>query len=131
MKHTEKKEIISKYARSKSDTGSPEVQIALLTVRIDSLTAHLNEHKKDNHSRRGLLGLVQKRRKLKNYLQKTNPEAYKKVVEEVETKKVEAKAAVTAAKAEKASKKVVKKEKPAAEKAEKKAPAKKTAAKKK
>jgi small subunit ribosomal protein S15 len=129
MKHTEKKEIITKYARSKSDTGSPEVQIALLTVRIESLTSHLNEHKKDNHSRRGLLGLVQKRRKLKNYLQKTNPEAYKKVVEEVETKKVESKAATTAAKAEKAAKKAApKKEK--AEKAEKKAPAKKTAKKK-
>ncbi len=129
MKHTEKKEIITKYARSKSDTGSPEVQIALLTVRIESLTAHLNEHKKDNHSRRCLLGLVQKRRKLKNYLQKTNPEAYKKVVEEVETKKVENKAASTAAKAEKAAKKAApKKEK--AEKAEKKAPAKKTAKKK-
>ncbi len=132
MKHTEKKEIISKYARSKSDTGSPEVQIALLTVRIDSLTAHLNEHKKDNHSRRGLLGLVQKRRKLKNYLQKTNPDAYKKVVEEVETKKVEAKAAVTAAKAEKAPKTAAKKSEKAekAPKVEKKAPTKKTAKKK-
>jgi len=84
MKHEQKKEIISKYARAKGDTGSPEVQIALLTVRIESLTEHLSEHKKDNHSRRGLLGLVQKRRRLKNYLQKTNPEAFKKVVEEFE-----------------------------------------------
>ena len=93
MKHDQKKEIISKYAREKGDTGSPEVQIALLSVRIESLTAHLNEHKKDNHSRRGLLGLVQKRRRLKNYLQKTNPEAFKKIEEELESKKVAEKAA--------------------------------------
>ncbi len=115
MKHEQKKEIISKYAREKGDTGSPEVQIALLSVRIDALTAHLNEHKKDNHSRRGLLGLVQKRRRLKNYLAKTNPEAFKKITEELEG----IKAAEKAAKAEKA-----------APKAEKKAPAKKTAKKK-
>ena len=87
MKHEQKKEIIGKFAREKGDTGSPEVQIALISARIDSLTAHLNEHKKDNHSRRGLLGLVQKRRKLKNYLQKTNPEAFKKIEEELESKK--------------------------------------------
>jgi small subunit ribosomal protein S15 len=99
MKHEQKKEIISKYAREKGDTGSPEVQIALLTVRIDSLTAHLNEHKKDNHSRRGLLGLVQKRRRLKNYLQKTNPEAFRKITEELEG----IKASEKAAKAEKAA----------------------------
>ncbi len=138
MKHEQKKEIISKYARAKGDTGSPEVQIALLTVRIESLTAHLNDHKKDNHSRRGLLGLVQKRRRLKNYLQKTNPEAFKKVVEEFEgikaakkTSKAEKTAAV---KAEKSGKKAA----PKAEKAPKvektakttKAPAKKTAKKK-
>ena len=116
MKHEQKKKIISKYAREKGDTGSPEVQIALLSVRIDALTAHLNEHKKDNHSRRGLLGLVQKRRRLKNYLAKTNPEAFKKITEELEGIKT----ADKAAKAEKA----------AAPKAEKKAPAKKTAKKK-
>jgi small subunit ribosomal protein S15 len=55
MKHTEKKELIKKYARTSHDTGSPEVQIALITARIEALSAHLNEHKKDNHSRRGLL----------------------------------------------------------------------------
>lgn len=87
MEHTQKKEIISKYARTKGDTGSPEVQIALLSVRIDSLSAHLAEHKKDNHSRRGLLGLVQKRRKLKNYLQRTNPEAFKKLNDEIDNTK--------------------------------------------
>ncbi len=128
MKHEQKKEIISKYAREKGDTGSPEVQIALLSVRIDALTAHLNEHKKDNHSRRGLLGLVQKRRRLKNYLAKTNPEAFKKITEELEG----IKSAEKAAKAEKAAPKAEKKAKTekAAPKAEKKAPAKKTAKKK-
>lgn len=135
MKHEQKKEIISKYARSKSDTGSPEVQIALLTVRIESLTAHLTDHKKDNHSRRGLLGLVQKRRRLKNYLQKTSPEAYKRVVEEFEgvkaakkTAKSEKSAVVKAAKAGKKS--TPKPEKVVKEVKEKKAPAKKTTKKK-
>lgn len=128
MKHEQKKEIISKYAREKGDTGSPEVQIALLSVRIDALTAHLNEHKKDNHSRRGLLGLVQKRRRLKNYLAKTNPEAFKKITEELEGIKTAEKAA-KAEKAAAASPKKAKAEK-AAPKAEKKAPAKKTAKKK-
>lgn len=130
MKHEQKKEIIGKFAREKGDTGSPEVQIALISARIDSLTAHLNEHKKDNHSRRGLLGLVQKRRKLKNYLQKTNPEAFKRIEEELEGKKIAEKTAkaektatVKKAKAEKAPKKE------AAPKAEKK-PAKKTTKKK-
>ncbi len=130
MKHEQKKEIIGKFAREKGDTGSPEVQIALISARIDSLTAHLNEHKKDNHSRRGLLGLVQKRRKLKNYLQKTNPEAFKRIEEELEGKKIAEKTAkaektatVKKAKAEKAPKKE------AAPKAEKK-PAKRTTKKK-
>lgn len=133
MKHDQKKEIISKYAREKGDTGSPEVQIALLSVRIEALTAHLNEHKKDNHSRRGLLGLVQKRRRLKNYLQKTNPEAFKKITEELDNIKASEKAAkvekteaVKKAKAEKKSAPKAAK----AEKTEKKAPAKKTAKKK-
>lgn len=141
MKHEQKKEIISKYAREKGDTGSPEVQIALLTVRIESLTEHLNEHKKDNHSRRGLLGLVQKRRRLKNYLQKTNPEAFKKVVEEFEGAKVAKKTAKSeksaAIKAEKTGKKAAPKKekvekapKEVKETKAKKAPAKKTAKKK-
>ncbi len=128
MKHDQKKEIISKYAREKGDTGSPEVQIALLSVRIESLTAHLNEHKKDNHSRRGLLGLVQKRRRLKNYLQKSNPEAFKKITEELDGIKATAKAEkaaaapkkVKTAKAEKAEKTAAKKEKAPAKKTSKK-----------
>jgi small subunit ribosomal protein S15 len=134
MKHDQKKEIISKYAREKGDTGSPEVQIALLSVRIEALTAHLNEHKKDNHSRRGLLGLVQKRRRLKNYLQKSNPEAFKKITEELDNIKAAEKAAkvekTAAVKKTKTDKKAEKKAAPKAEKAEKKAPAKKTAKKK-
>ena len=138
MKHDQKKEIISKYARAKGDTGSPEVQIALLTVRIDSLTEHLSEHKKDNHSRRGLLGLVQKRRRLKNYLQKTNPSAYKKIEDELEDIKAAKKSAKTAAVTEKTAKKSAPKaEKTPAKKnsstsseSPKKAPAKKTAKKK-
>lgn len=79
MKHAQKKEVIKQHARTSKDTGSPEVQIALLSIRIESLTAHLNEHKKDNHSRRGLLWLVSKRRKLRNYLARTNPEALSKI----------------------------------------------------
>lgn len=134
MKHEQKKEIISKYAREKGDTGSPEVQIALLSVRIEALTAHLSEHKKDNHSRRGLLGLVQKRRRLKNYLQKSNPEAFKKITEELDNIKAADKAAkvekTAAVKKAKTDKKAEKKSTPKAEKAEKKAPAKKTSKKK-
>gem|GEM_PF-104920 len=132
MKHEQKKEIISKYARDKSDTGSPEVQIALLSVRIESLTAHLNEHKKDNHSRRGLLGLVQKRRRLKNYLQKSNPEAFRKITEELDNIKIAEKAAkaekTATVKKAKTEKKAAKKSAPKTDKPEK--PAKKTTAKK-
>lgn len=62
--------IIKKFAREKGDTGSPEVQIALLTHQIEKLTGHLNEHSKDVHSRRGLLSMVAKRRRLLTYLQK-------------------------------------------------------------
>lgn len=133
MKHEQKKDIISKYAREKGDTGSPEVQIALLSVRIEALTAHLNEHKKDNHSRRGLLGLVQKRRRLKNYLQKSNPEAFKRISEELDVAKANEKAAKAEKTAAVKQAKTEKKSSPKAEKtekAEKKAPAKKTAKKK-
>ena len=71
-----KQEIISKFAATKTDTGSPKVQIALLSAQIEELTKHLKEHKKDNHSRRGLLKIVSKRRRLLNYLAKTNPKDY-------------------------------------------------------
>lgn len=128
MKHTEKKELIKKYARTSADTGSPEVQIALITARIEALSAHLNEHKKDNHSRRGLLGLVSTRRKLRNYLAKTNPEALAKIDGEIATIKQTKKDEKTQ---EVADKKVTTKKVEKKEAAPKKAPAKKAAPKKK
>ena len=71
-----KQEIIEKYGRSASDTGSPEVQIALLTARISSLTEHLKSHQKDHHSRRGLLKMVGQRRGLLNYLKNKDINKY-------------------------------------------------------
>ena len=76
-----KKAIIEEYATHPGDTGSPEVQIALLTKRIKDLTEHLKEHKHDHHSRRGLLLLVGQRRRLLNYLQKTDIARYRSIVE--------------------------------------------------
>jgi len=76
-----KKQIIAEYATNDGDTGSPEVQIALLTHRIGHLTEHLKSHKHDHHSRRGLLLLVGQRRRLLNYLQKTEIERYRTIVE--------------------------------------------------
>ena len=76
-----KKETISKYARKEGDTGSPEVQIALLTERITYLTEHFKTHVKDHHSRRGLLKLVGQRRRLLDYLKKKNLERYRKVID--------------------------------------------------
>ncbi len=78
-----KKEIVQKYGRSEGDTGSAEVQIALLTVRINELTEHLRQHKKDHHSRRGLLMLVGKRRRLLNYLQRANVDRYRELIGEL------------------------------------------------
>ena len=75
-----KAEIIAKYKRDEKDTGSPEVQIALLTERINELTEHLKVHKKDNHSRRGLLKMVGKRRNLLNYLSKKYVNRYREIV---------------------------------------------------
>ena len=71
-----KTEIISEFATKNGDTGSPEVQVAILTERISNLTEHFKEHKKDVHSRRGLLMLVNKRRRMLNYLRKNNFERY-------------------------------------------------------
>lgn len=79
----EKQKLIKKYSREKGDTGSPEVQIALLTAQIDKLAGHLKGHKKDIHSRRGLLGMVAKRRRLLNYLKKRDEERYAKIVKEI------------------------------------------------
>jgi small subunit ribosomal protein S15 len=76
---TIKKEIIKKFAQGKGDTGSPEVQIALLSEKIGKLAEHLKIHKKDNHSRRGLISMVSKRRRLLFYLQKKDLERFKEV----------------------------------------------------
>lgn len=75
-----KQELIAKYGRSEGDTGSAEVQIALLTERINDLTEHLRTHRKDHHSRRGLLMLVGRRRRLLRYLERTDLDRYRKVV---------------------------------------------------
>ncbi len=75
-----KASIIKKYATSKGDTGSPEVQVALLTEKITELTDHLKEHKKDSHSRKGLLKMVAKRRRILNYLQKSTEDRYRKLI---------------------------------------------------
>ena len=82
-----KQEIIAKFRRDEKDTGSSEVQIALLTERIKELTEHLKVHKKDNHSRRGLLKMVGKRRNLLSYLEKNDEERYKKIVEKLGLRK--------------------------------------------
>ncbi len=83
----EKKEIIAKFAQHEGDTGSPEVQIALLTERINHLNEHLKVHKQDNHSRRGLLKMVGKRRGLLDYLKAKDIERYRAVVAALELRK--------------------------------------------
>ena len=80
MRKEEKTKIIQDYAIHEGDTGSPEVQIAILTNRINELTEHLREHKKDNHSRRGLLIMVGKRRNLLDYLQKKDINRYRAII---------------------------------------------------
>ena len=82
-----KQEIISQYRRDEKDTGSSEVQIALLTERINELTEHLKVHKKDNHSRRGLLKMVGKRRNLLNYLAKKDEATYKELIQKLGLRK--------------------------------------------
>ncbi len=78
----EKKKIIEKYATIKGDTGSPEVQIALLTNKIDRLGSHLKDNKKDVHSRKGLLSMVSKRRRLLFYLMKKDGERYQRILKD-------------------------------------------------
>ena len=82
-----KQEIINQYRRDEKDTGSSEVQIALLTERINELTEHLKVHKKDNHSRRGLLKMVGKRRNLLNYLAKKDEATYKELIQKLGLRK--------------------------------------------
>jgi len=75
-----KKELIGEYATNKGDTGSPEVQVAILTERIANLTEHFKTHKKDNHSRRGLLKMVSQRRRLLDYVKSRDEERYSKLI---------------------------------------------------
>ena len=79
----QKQEIVSKHGKDGTDTGSTEVQVALLTARINHLTEHLREHKKDHHSRRGLLMLVGQRRRLLKYLQKKDLDRYRALIQEL------------------------------------------------
>lgn len=83
----DKEAVIEKFSSREGDTGSPEVQIALLTERINGLTEHLKEHKKDHHSRRGLLKMVGKRRRLLTYLQNKEVERYRSLVKELGLRK--------------------------------------------
>jgi small subunit ribosomal protein S15 len=78
-----KREIVGTHGRGEADTGSPEVQVAMLSRRIDELTQHLRTHKKDHHSRRGLLKLVGRRRRLLNYLQKEDIERYRTLIKDL------------------------------------------------
>ena len=87
MAQYSKSEIIAKFGRKEGDTGSPEVQIALLTAHINHLTEHLKANKKDHHSRRGLLQMVGKRRGLLDYLKSTDLEKYRQIIAELELRK--------------------------------------------
>ena len=87
MDKVKKQEIINAYGRTANDTGSPEVQIALLTERINHLTEHLKENKQDDHSRRGLLQLVGRRRALLDYLKNTNLDGYRELIAKLNIRK--------------------------------------------
>ena len=79
--------IVADYQRATGDTGSPEVQVALLTARINDLTGHFKEHVKDHHSRRGLLRMVSRRRKLLDYLKRKNTDSYRALIERLGLRK--------------------------------------------
>jgi small subunit ribosomal protein S15 len=87
LKRTKKKKLITKHRVHEKDTGSPQVQIALLTEGITELTKHLQEHKKDHSARKGLLGMVAQRRKLLTYLRMNKPEEYQATIETHELKR--------------------------------------------
>ena len=87
LKKVDKEKIITKYQYHTNDTGSPEVQIALLTERINDLTGHLNKNTKDFHSKQGLLKMVGKRRRLLNYLKDNDVNKYRKVIESLNLRK--------------------------------------------
>ncbi|CAK0774636.1 30S ribosomal subunit protein S15 [Gammaproteobacteria bacterium] len=80
MSSAEKQTVLGEYRRSPTDTGSPEVQVALLTARINQLTGHFTEHKKDHHSRQGLVRMISKRRSLLDYLKDRDLERYRSLV---------------------------------------------------
>lgn len=86
-KNINKAEVVSQYQRTAGDTGSPEVQVALLTARITQLTEHFKAHKKDFHSRRGLLRMVSRRRKLLDYLKDRKPDSYRDLIEKLGLRK--------------------------------------------
>jgi small subunit ribosomal protein S15 len=83
----EKSQIVGKYQLKSGDTGSPEVQVALLTARINGLTGHFKEHVKDHHSRRGLLKMVSQRRKMLDYLKRTSADRYRSLIERLGLRK--------------------------------------------
>lgn len=87
IKTDQKAQIVTDYQRAKSDTGSPEVQVALLTARINGLTDHFKGHVKDHHSRRGLLRMVSRRRKLLDYLRRSDSERYRKLIDRLGLRK--------------------------------------------
>ncbi len=87
LERERKKEIIENFKIHEKDTGSCEVQVAILTERINSLNEHLKVHKKDYHSRLGLIKLVNRRRKLLNYLKEEDPERYKRLIEQLKLRK--------------------------------------------
>ena len=83
----QKLELMTKFGKSATDSGSPEVQIAMLTQRINDLSAHFNGHVKDHHSRQGLLKMVGKRRRLLEYLQEKNIDRYRKIIQQLDLRK--------------------------------------------
>lgn len=83
----QKAQIVKEYQRGTADTGSPEVQVALLTARINDLTGHFKTHAKDHHSRRGLLKMVSRRRRLLDYLKSRNTDAYRSLIERLGLRK--------------------------------------------
>ncbi len=85
--YTSKSDIVSQFQRTQADTGSPEVQVALLTARINELASHFKAHAKDHHSRRGLLRMVSRRRKLLDYLKTTNLPSYRTLIERLGLRK--------------------------------------------
>ena len=87
MNVNEKKEIVKEFGKNNSDTGSTEVQVALLTKKINELSEHFKIHKKDHHSRRGLLGMINNRRKLLKYLKGKNEEGYQELIKKLGLRK--------------------------------------------